>query len=176
MRKNRFIILTIALLWGAGQLQAQQNSFAKANLPIWQNAKTRTMAVAQAMPADQFGFKPTESVMSFGQQMVHIANSMRSMEMRFLKGQSWNQQEPNAAQMTKEEVINLLRGSFDVVMATIGSLSEGDLARPGKNFGNPALNKEQSMLFMFDHITNHRAKAVLYLRLKGIIPPRYGYN
>ena len=170
------IILAIALLWSAGQLQAQQNSFAKANLPIWQNAKTRTMAVAQAMPADQFGFRPTKSVMSFGQQMVHIANSMRSMEMRFLKGESWNQGEPDAAQMTKEEVINLLKESFEAVMATISGLSEEDLASPGKNFGNPALNKEQSMLFMFDHITNHRAKAVLYLRLKGITPPRYGFN
>lgn len=108
--------------------------------------------------------------------MVHVANSMRSMEMRFLKSQSWNQRQPNAAQMSKDQVINLLRQSFEEVIATIGSLSEGDLGRPGKNFGNPVLNKEQSMLFMFDHITNHHTKAVLYLRLKGITPPRYGFN
>lgn len=157
-------------------LMGQQNSFAGANLSIWQNAKSRTVAVARAMPEAQYSYKPTADVMSFGQQMAHIANSMRSMEMRFLKGQSWNKREPNAGDMTKAQIVQLLEQSFDTVMATIEGLSEEDLAKPGKAFGNPVLNKEQSMLFMFDHITNHRAKAVLYLRLKGVNPPRYGFN
>ncbi len=157
-------------------LNAQQNSFAKANLPIWKNAKARTVAVAQAMPEADYNFKPVASVMSFGQQMAHIANSMRSMEMRFLKGQPWNEREPDAGNMTKAEIIDFLEKSFDAVIATIEGLSEKALSEPGKNFGTPALNKEQSMLFMFDHITNHRAKAVLYLRLKGVNPPRYGFN
>ena len=176
MRNIRSLIVAVVLLSSLTELVAQNNSFAKANLPIWQNAKNRTLAVARAMPADQYSYKPTTSVMSFGQQMAHIANSMRSMEMRFLKNAGWNQQEPNAASMTKEAIIAMLSSSFDAVIETIGSLTEADLTKPGKNFGSPALNKEQSMLFMFDHITNHRAKAVLYLRMKGIQPPRYGFN
>lgn len=170
------IVLMLCLFWLCTGLKAQQNSFAKANLPIWKNAKARTIAVARAMPEADYNYKPTADVMSFGQQIAHIANSMRSMEMRFLKGQSWNQREPNAGGMSKAEIIEFLEKSFDAVMATIRGLSEEDLAKPGKSFGNPALNKEQSMLFMFDHITNHRAKAVLYLRLKGVSPPLYGFN
>ncbi len=169
-------LISLCLLCITAGLMGQKNSFAGANLPIWQNAKTRTIAVARAMPEAQYNYKPTADVMSFGQQMAHIANSMRSMEMRFLKGQSWNQSEPDAGSMTKAQIIDLLDKSFDSVIATIGGLNEDDLTKPGKTFGNPALNKEQSMLFMFDHITNHRAKAVLYLRLKGVKPPRYGFN
>lgn len=164
------------MLWLSVGLMGQQNSFAKANLPIWQNAKSRTIAVAKAMPEAKYSYKPTADVMSFGQQMAHIANSMRSMEMRFLKGQAWNQREPNAANMSKAQIVDLLEKSFDAVIATIGGLSEDDLSKPGKAFGTPPLNKEQSMLFMFDHITNHRAKTVLYLRLNEISPPRYGFN
>lgn len=174
--KMKRLILLVALLTVGVHLNAQNNSFAKANLAIWQNAKNRTVAVAKAMPEDKYSYAPTDDVMSFGQQMAHIANSMRSMEMRFLKGSSWNRNEPNAASMTKAEIVALLESSFDAVMETIGGLSEAQLAQPGKNFGNPRLNKEQSMLFMFDHITNHRAKTVLYLRLNGITPPRYGFN
>lgn len=173
--KNR-IFITLSLLWLSVGLMGQQNSFAKANLPIWESAKSRTIAVAQAMPEAKYSYKPTADVMSFGQQMAHIANSMRSMEMRFLKGQSWNQREPNAANMSKAQIVDLLERSFDAVIATIRGLSEDDLDKPGKAFGTPPLNKEQSMLFMFDHITNHRAKTVLYLRLNGISPPRYGFN
>lgn len=174
MIKRNFIILCLLVVSTAAM--AQQNSFAKANLPIWQNAKSSTMAVAKAMPEAQYNYKPTADVMSFGQQMAHIANSMRSMEMRFLKGESWSQREPNAEGMTKNEIIDFLSKSFDAVITTISGLSEEDLSKPGKAFGNPALNKEQSMLFMYDHITNHRAKAVLYLRLNSISPPRYGFN
>lgn len=174
MVKRNFTVLCLLLVSTA--VMAQQNSFAKANRPIWQNAKSSTLAVAEAMPEAQYNYKPTPDVKSFGQQMAHIANSMRSMEMRFLKGQPWSQREPNAEEMTKNEIIDFLRKSFDAVITTISNLNEEDLSKPGKAFGNPALNKEQSMLFMYDHITNHRAKAVLYLRLNSIDPPRYRFN
>jgi len=176
MRNIRISLFIVLIGCFCNTVSAQNNSFAKDNLAIWRNAKNRTLAVARAMPADKYAYAPTADVMSFGQQMAHIANSMRSMEMRFLKNAQWNQREPNAASMTKEGVITLLSDSFEEVIKTIGSLTEADLSKPGKSFGNPPLNKEQSMLFMFDHITNHRAKAVLYLRLNGIRPPQYGFN
>ena len=100
----------------------------------------------------------------------------RPMEFRFLKGQPWNQREPNASTMSKAQIIELLEGAFDEVIKTMNGLSETALLEPGKNFGSPPLNKEQSLLFMFDHITNHRAKAVLYLRMNKIRPPAYGFN
>lgn len=78
--------------------------------------------------------------------------------------------------MTKNELIMFLGPSFNHVIATIEGLSETDLTKTGEQFGNPALNKEQSILFIYDHITNHRAKAALYLRLNGINPPAYRFN
>lgn len=173
---KRFTLLLLVLLVSTHTLSAQSNSFAKAMLPIWENAKDRTLAVARAMPEDKYAYRPTAEVMSFGQQMAHIANSMRSMEFRFLKGLPWNQREPNASSMSKAQIIELLEGAFDEVIKTMNVLSETALLEPGKNFGSPPLNKEQSLLFMFDHITNHRAKAVLYLRMNQIRPPAYGFN
>jgi hypothetical protein len=67
-----------------------------------------------------------------------------------------------------------------LVMATLKHktihMQEADLTLPGKQFGNPALNEEQSILFMYDHIINHRAKTVLYLRLNKINPSAYRFN
>ena len=39
----------------------------------WQTAKEFTMAVAEAMPPESYGFKPNPEELSFGQLMIHIA-------------------------------------------------------------------------------------------------------
>ena len=36
-------------------------------------------------------------------------------------------------------------------------------------------NKKEVFYFVQDHITNHRAKANLYVRIADIKPPGYGY-
>lgn len=41
----------------------------------WQVSKGFTIAVAEAMPADLYGFKPNPDEMTFGEQMIHIAQS-----------------------------------------------------------------------------------------------------
>src|SRR6266436_9705002 len=40
----------------------------------WQVAKEFTVAVAEAMPAEGYDFKPNPEEMSFGQLMIHIAD------------------------------------------------------------------------------------------------------
>ena len=39
----------------------------------WQVSKEFTLAVAEAMPVEDYGFKPQPEELSFGQLMVHIA-------------------------------------------------------------------------------------------------------
>ena len=39
----------------------------------WLVAKEFTLAVAEAMPAESYGFKPNPDELSFGQLMMHIA-------------------------------------------------------------------------------------------------------
>lgn len=40
----------------------------------WQTSKEFTLAVAEAMPAEAYDFKPNPEEMSFGQLMIHIAD------------------------------------------------------------------------------------------------------
>jgi hypothetical protein len=41
----------------------------------WQISKEFTLAVAEAMPAESYNFKPNQEEMSFGELMIHIALS-----------------------------------------------------------------------------------------------------
>jgi len=150
--------------------------FAKKQTQVWELAKQRTIAVAKAMPEFSYNYKPTPEVKSFGQQMLHIANSMLSMNNRFILKQSHNGSEKEASKMMKAQIITELENAFDEVISTFKGMSDTDLQATGKSHGAFPLTKWQSLLFMQDHITNHRAKAVLYLRMKGVNPPAYGYN
>jgi hypothetical protein len=47
----------------------------------WQTSKEFTLAVAQAMPAADYNFKPNDEEMSFGKLMTHIAqNNIRASQ------------------------------------------------------------------------------------------------
>src|ERR1041385_520722 len=44
-------------------------------LKDWQRAKIYTLEYLNAMPADKYGFRPVDSVRSFGEQMLHLAQA-----------------------------------------------------------------------------------------------------
>ena len=157
--------------------KAQENfEFSKKQIPVWELAKQNTIAVAKAMPENNYNYTPVEGVKSFGQQMTHISNSLLSMHTRFILKRGYSGSEKKASGMTKAHIISDLEKSFETVLESLKSLKDSDIQSIGKSGGNFPLTKWQSLLFMSDHITNHRAKAVLYLRLNKIKPPRYGFN
>ena len=172
---KHILLFTVFLL--SLNVKAQENfDFSKKQIPVWERAKQSTIAVAKAMPESNYNYIPAEDVKSFGQQMTHISNSLLSMYTRFILKQGYSGREKKASGMTKAQIISELEKSFDTVLESLKSLKDSDLQSIGKSGGNFPLTKWQSLLFMSDHITNHRAKAVLYLRLNKINPPRYGFN
>lgn len=169
------ILFTICLL--SFNVNAQENfDFSKKQIPVWELAKKSTIAVAKTMPESNYNYTPVEGIKSFGQQMTHITNSLMSMYTRFILKQDYSGREKDASGMTKAQIIKELEKKFDTVLESLKHLKDSDLQSVGKSGGKFPLTKWQSLLFMSDHITNHRAKAVLYLRLNKIKPPQYGYN
>ena len=52
-----------------------ENDFKALFAKHWQISKEFTLAVAEAMPAESYDFKPNPEEMSFGELMIHIAKS-----------------------------------------------------------------------------------------------------
>ena len=44
-----------------------------------------------------------------------------------------------------------------------------------KSFGGNQMSRLEGMLTVHDHMTNHKAKANLYVRISGNTPPSYKY-
>lgn len=130
-----------------------------------------TVKVAEAMPADDYGFKLTPPQMSFAGQLVHLSQGLTYFLSAFA-GQEPKPVEPKS--LKKEDVIAFVKQSFDEAIGQVEKLTPEQLAKTykspeGTNTGVDLL------LGMLDHTTHHRASAEMYLRAKGITPPEYQF-
>ncbi len=141
----------------------------------WQTCKDVTLEFAQVMPADYYGFKPTPAVRSFAEQMLHIAQQNMLMVAQAVKNEKppITDFTPEAAQ-GKAAVMRLLAQSFDYVLAAARGLSAQD-GEQIVSLLQQRMPKWKVFYFARDHTTHHRGQTVVYLRLKGIVPPEYRF-
>lgn len=146
------------------------------------SAKAYTLEVAEKMPAEDYTFKPHDSVRTFGEQMAHIAMSSQLLNTMFIKGEKVDFNPAEGAKMekaigaSKEECLKLINANFDDIIATIEGMSDKDLQATfvfGFAPDKPELTKEEGFLFIRDHITHHRGQAITTLRIKGHDAPAY---
>lgn len=141
----------------------------------WANAKTYTLALAESMPAEKYGFRPVEGEMSFGEQLVHLSSNMVWLSSDYLSGAKPPRDRKEIegyAGKSKEEVLQVVRESLDYAAATLQNFDPQQLNDSVKFFAGP-MTKRQIILLMNDHLTHHRAQAIVYLRLNGVLPPKY---
>ena len=129
-----------------------------------------SIAVADAMPADQYSFRPHSESMTFGELMNHIA----STNFAFCAG--LNDSKPPASPAPgatdKEAVVKYLSNSFSYCSEIIPKLSTAQLdAIHDSPDGH--LPGREVLLAMYVHVAHHRGQAEIYLRDKGIKPPGY---
>jgi len=73
---------------------------------------------------------------------------------------------------TKEGIIAIIDKTFD---ETIKLIKQFDTTQFDDELDYFGLNrtKRQIFLLLADHITHHRGQMLVYLRLNGLVPPRY---
>ena len=154
-----------SLLWA----QASAPSLAKELGATFQRAATEIIDVAEAMPAEKYGYKPTPEISSFGDQLVHVAG----ITQRFIdaaKGTKTDAAHHGA--MAKPEVIALLKTTFQSAQELITPLTDAQLLEPVKfPFGDRTVTRATFWQGPLFQIRNHYGQLVVYLRMNGIVPP-----
>jgi uncharacterized damage-inducible protein DinB len=127
-----------------------------------------SVAVAQAMPPEQYGFRPHSESMDFGQLMSHIA----STNYQFCAGLKDAQPPTLPSPMEKDAVVKFLGDSFDYCNGVISNLTDAQLTAVHSS-PDGRLPGREVLLAMYVHVAHHRGQAEIYLRDKGIRPPSY---
>jgi len=129
-----------------------------------------SVAVAEAMPPEQYSFRPHPDSMDFGELMFHIATT----NYQFCAGlQDSNPPAfPSPADTDKSAIVRLLSDSFEYCNGVISGLTEEQMTSTHSS-PDGRLSGREVLLAMYVHVAHHRGQAEIYLRDKGIKPPSY---
>ena len=139
------------------------------------------VSAAGAMPADQYGFAPTDgefkSVRTFGQQVKHSAATNN-----ILAAAALGEEPPTGAGdevgpetvRTKAEILDYLNGSFEHLARAIGAIGDKNTTVKSSPI-SPLKGSETTRLALaveaMIHAFDHYGQMVEYLRMNGIVPP-----
>ncbi|MEJ7587398.1 MAG: DinB family protein [Ferruginibacter sp.] len=140
----------------------------------WVRAKAYTLDYLKAMPAEKYSFKATDSIRSFAQQMLHLAQANL-----FLMSKAIDQQPPvflsadlehSTAAQQKDSVTYYVSASYDYCIEGVKNTDVNKWGEKKELFGMHA-SRFALMIKTFEHQTHHRGQATIYIRLQGMKPP-----
>lgn len=172
-----FLWLLSILVTGTVNGQCTLGETVKAQLiEDWTLAKVQTNQYLEIMPADKYSFKVQDSIRSFAQQMLHLAqvnNAMVSIgtgSPRIFSAQRSLEKSPGA--QLRDSVIYYVNASYDFAIEAIKNLDASTLEEKVKD-RTLELTRFAWLLKAFTHQTHHRGQTVIYIRLVGVKPPKW---
>ena len=128
---------------------------------------------AAAMPADEYAFKPTAQVRSFAELVGHVTNANF-----FFCSQAKGERMPSSTNFEKETSKDALVKGLNDALAycdeAYAGTTDANVSGLVKMAG-PGAGKEttRGLLLMFNttHNNEHYGNLVVYMRLKGHVPP-----
>jgi uncharacterized damage-inducible protein DinB len=128
---------------------------------------------ADSMPGDQYAFKPTPQVRSFGELIGHITNGNF-----FFCAQAKGEPPPSTTDheriADKASLVKALRESLAYCDAVYAATTDANFNQVVKIDGqNGATQTARGAVLVFNttHNNEHYGNIVVYMRLKGHVPP-----
>lgn len=175
--KHILILVSIILCSSVtSPMFAQQNDFIKDYLERLENSRKYLIRVAEMMPEEKYDFKATPESLTFAENLLHIGYAIDWHSQSLLggrKSRDWNTDITfKVANKSKKEMIATIDKTLDDTINLIEQFDTTQLPDELDYFG---LNRTKRQIFFLlaDHITHHRGQLLVYLRLNGLVPPRY---
>jgi uncharacterized damage-inducible protein DinB len=158
-----------ALAPSLASAQTPPPSLAKEIAATFQRSANEILDVAEAMPADKYGYKPAPEISSFGDQLVHVTGIVQ----RFIDSAKGIKTEAHQhGAMSKAEIISLMKQTFKNAEEAITPLTDAQLLEPVKfPFGDRTVTRATFWMGPQYQLRNHYGQLVVYLRMNGIVPP-----
>jgi uncharacterized damage-inducible protein DinB len=171
----RVFVLTLTLAILAASPAAAQSVQSELALDV-RAVGEKYVALARAMPAESYDWRPAEGIRSVGEVFTHIASANLGLPMRFMEVRppsvtSMEQIMNAEAEVTdKDEIVAMLDMAFEHLARTLEGLSDEQLATPVNVFGRDT-NWTGAALLLVTHSHEHLGQAIAYARVNGVTPP-----
>jgi uncharacterized damage-inducible protein DinB len=172
--KKLSLLLVVCFVTVIANAQSNLGESIKAQLvKDFERAKVYTNEYLNAMPADKYNFKAQDSIRSFAQQMLHLAQANMSLSSNGTgAARIWvgRRLELIPSAQTKDSVVYFVNASYDFAIAGIKALDVSKLEEKTKG-GNLEETRLAWIMKTFEHQTHHRGQTTIYIRLVGVRPP-----
>ncbi|HEX2454341.1 MAG TPA: DinB family protein [Vicinamibacterales bacterium] len=150
----------------------------------FRTVRKNTIAIAEDIAADKYGFRPTPDVMSVGEQLAHVAvapgwqifvqgEHVTHIDFALFGMYATRRAAEEKALTTKDDILKALRDRGEQFAAFLESLSEDTLDEV-VTFQPPiepaTKTRFEMLLGVKEHEMHHRAQLMLFERLLGIVP------
>ncbi len=164
------LVLVIALPVGPA---AQSNPITQALRSTWTAAKTNVRRSADVMPEEKYGFKPVESVRSYGAILAHLAGAAYEF-CAAAKGEKppFTEAGVEKSATTRAAIVKALDSAIaycDEVYKTLDDVKAAQMVAGA--FGGPQGARAENLIGNTGHFQEHYGNLVTYLRINGLVPP-----
>jgi uncharacterized damage-inducible protein DinB len=159
-------LIALALTASALQAQIPASHIAEAK-QRYATIRDNLQKAAEAMPEENYAFKPTPQIRSFAELIAHIADA----QMGICGGAAGQPKKGNAAGKTsKAELVAALKESSAGCDAIFDGTTEANAATPA-NMGPMKTSRLGLLEYNIGHDAEEYGYLAVYMRLKGVVPP-----
>ncbi len=165
---NRYLTMLLAGALAGACAQAQNaNPLIGEAKQAYTAIKNNLQKMAEKMPEENYSFKPTPDVRTFGQLVGHVADA----QTRTCAGVKGEQKPANAGSKTsKADLVAALKESFADCDSAFDSLTDANAAEMVKA-GRGQRSKLGALVGVTTHSNEEYGYMAVYMRLKGVVPP-----
>jgi uncharacterized damage-inducible protein DinB len=140
----------------------------------WKWAKEYTLAYIESMPESGINFRPTDSVRTFAEQMLHLTSANVGFAAQAtglpptiedVRGLEKNESYKNKAALAK-----VVGQGYDFVITSLEATPSEKLGEKITLFGQFEMTGMEALHKAFIHQNHHRGQTAVYIRLAGGIP------
>lgn len=173
MRSMPLALTLVALAAATAAAQPTGNPISDAVRQDWTRASRNVKESATQMPPDEYGYKPVDTVRTFGQMIGHIAG-VNYLYCGAASGDKTPREEDaiEKSATTKDALVKALDESFaycDKVFAALTDSTAGE--QMDMPFGQGKGARVSMLLGNTTHVNEHYGNLVTYFRMKGMVPP-----
>ncbi len=166
--KRAFVVL---LLLSTSVLAQDKNPVTTVAREMLPRQQKNLVAAVEEMPADKFGYKPTEKQMTFGHLVLHIVESNNYLCSKFGDMPEVKAAVPLKEADGKEKLVAALKASFEFCNTALAKVDDSKLGDEVELFGGHKGTRAFALIALTNDWADHYSSAAMYLRLNGMLPP-----
>jgi uncharacterized damage-inducible protein DinB len=134
------------------------------------DAERKLVALAEAIPQDKYGWRPTPEVRTVSEVFMHVAGGNYYLSSLVGVAPPEGAGRDLEKETDKAKVLATLKASFEHARKAIGEVPAGKLAET-ISFGGGERSGRGILVVLVSHGHEHLGQAIAYARSIGVVPP-----